>query len=675
MRWLVPVVLVCLPLVASAAEEPEKPQKHEETIVVTATRSERAVSELPISTTVVSEEQIQSTPAHTIDDVLRTIPGVNMPLSTAINNTVQSQRFSMRGLGGTRALVLLDGIPMHDPFYGTVEWQKVPLDTLKQAEVVRGANASLFGNYALGGTINLLTRPVDASLVRLDGSYGTNATQHQSLSIDQLLTDKVSARVSHNRFSTNGTFRQPIPGNIDVPGWNDTVVTSARLELKPREGTTAYLKTDLSQIDVSQGTRLSEVNRDIADFAAGVQHATTPSSLLMVSAFHQRENMHIASSSTIGNRESEYIGTDSHIPGRASGASLEWSTQRRGALPFLSVGMDVQEMKADENAISYNRNGVQTLHDIVSGHQKFAGLFAQVSWQPGDHLEVLTSARVDYFSNEGNQHILGGATNLYPSTTSTQVDPRVSVRYGIGQRSAIRAAAYRGFKAPTLRELYRNTQSGITQLLANPYLEPETLLGADLGFEWVAASTHFEVNVFRNDIDGLQVRSPVPGQGPNVVRNINVGKGRSQGLELMANMRLSQRFSVDAGYAYTDSTIVENDIDPTLEGKQVPDVAKHLGSLTLRFRALRGTSVDLRGRVLSRSYGEPANVVPAPAHRVVDVSVSHPIRDWADAYASLENAFDEQYFYVLTPTSFRTGQSRTVSAGMRMKFPTAGWWH
>jgi outer membrane receptor protein involved in Fe transport len=660
--------------VLSAEESEKPPQKHEETIVVTATRSERAVSELPISTTVVGEQEIQSTPAHTIDDVLRTIPGINMPLSTALNNTVQSQRISMRGLGGTRALVLLDGVPMHDPFYGTVEWQKVPLDTLKQAEVVRGANASLFGNFALGGTINLLTRPVDASLVRVDGSYGTNATQHQSLSVDQILTDRLSARLSHNRFSTNGTYRQPIPGNIDVPGWNDTAITSARLEFKPNDGTTAYLKVDSSQIDVSQGTRLSKVLRDITDFATGVQYALTSNSLLSTSVFHQRENMHLFSSGTIGNRENEYVSTDSRIPGRATGASLEWSTQRRGSVPFLSVGVDVQDVKADEDGISYNRNGVQTLHDVVGGHQKFAGVFAQVSWQPIDRLEVLSSARFDYFSNVGQQQIVGGALNPYPSAESKQFDPRVSVRYGLGARSAIRAAAYRGFKAPTLRELYRNTQSGITQLLANPYLEPETLLGADLGFEWAAAGTHVELNVFRNDIDGLQVRTPVPGQGPNVVRNVNVGTGRSQGIEAMADVRLSQRWSIDAGYAYTDSTILENKIDPTLEGKQVPDVPKHMGSLSIRFHALSGTSIDVRGRVLSRSYGEPANVVPAPAHRIVDVSVSQPIRSWIDAYARLENAFDEQYFYVLTPTSFRTGQSRAFSAGMRMRFPTSGWW-
>lgn len=671
MRLFVLLLFAC----AVTAQEEAPPQKHKETIVVTATRSERAVSELPVSTTVVSEDEIKATPAQTVDDVLRTVPGVNMPLSTAVNSGVQSQRLSMRGLGGTRALVLLDGVPMHDPFYGTVEWQKVPLDTLRQAEVVRGANASLFGNYAVGGTINLITRSVDESLVRLESSYGTNATQKQSLTIDQLLTDKLNARVSHHRFSTNGTYRQIVPGAIDVPGWNDTAVTSARIEYKPSDITSAYFKASTSQVDVSSGTKLSYVKRDIADFASGIQHALTQSSLLSATAFHQHETMRIASSGTIGNREAEYVSNDSHIPGNASGASLEYSLQRKGALPFLSVGIDVQDMEADEDGIGYNRNGQPILHDVVTGHQRFAGIFGQMSWQPTNRLEVLTSARVDYFQNDrGAKRVVGGEETLYPSATSTQLDPRVSFRYGTSARTALRGAAYRGFKAPTLRELYRDTQSGITKLLANPYLEPETLVGADLGFEWAASRAHVEVNVFRNDIEGLQVRTAVPGQGPNVVRNENVGKGRSQGLEFMTDVRLSQRFSVNAGYTYSDSKIVENKVDPTVEGKQIPDVAKHYGTLALRFRAARGTAIDLRGRVLSRSYGEPANVVPAPAHRILDVSVSHPVRSWMDAYALLENALDEPYFYVLTPTSFRTGQSRTFSAGVRMKFPTGGLW-
>src|ERR1700712_5460850 len=104
---------------SDSAKEPVK-----ETIVVTAPRSPRTLSEVPVSTTVIREEDLRSTPAIAVSDVLRTIPGVNMPLGNEAATNVSGQRISMHGLGGTRALVLLDGIPLHDPYYGTVEWQK-----------------------------------------------------------------------------------------------------------------------------------------------------------------------------------------------------------------------------------------------------------------------------------------------------------------------------------------------------------------------------------------------------------------------------------------------------------------------------------------------------------------------------------------------------------------------
>jgi len=670
-RFALPLLIcIAVPAAASDAVATKEKPKVEETIVVTATRSERAVSELPISTTVLREAEIKATPAITIDDLLRTIPGVHMPLSSTASTTVQSQRFSMHGLGGTRALVLLDGVPMHDPFYGTIEWQKVPLDSLRQIEVVRGGNASLFGNFALGGTINLLTRPVDQSELRLDTSYGSNATQRIGLTVDQAVTERFGLRLSHHRFNSDGTIRIPTPGLVDVPGWNDTAITNARAEYRPSDRTSAFLRASKSQIDVSQGTVLSQVKRGIFDVSAGAQHALGRGSLLSTTLFHQDEKLRIANTTVTTTRSSEFISTSSRIPGNNSGGSLEWSMQRSGAVSFIAAGVDVQDTEATEYADSLNRNAVVTQRDALTGHQRFAGVFAQASWHPTARLEILTSARLDSFTNDRAADVIeGGATITYPSTKSTQLDPRVSFRYAVGEHSALRGAAYRAFKAPTLRELYRNTQSGSTLLLANPNLEPETLVGAELGVEWAAARTHLEINAYRNDIDGLQVRAQVPGQPPNVVKNFNLGTGRSQGVEASADVALSSRFSLKAGYTFADTKITESP-DLTLLGKQFPDAARHIGSLAVRYRGDGGTMVDLRGRTVSRSYGEPANVVAAPAHRILDIAVSQPVRSWIEVYALLENAFDVHYFYVLTATSFRNGQPRTFTGGVRLHVPT-----
>lgn len=669
MRAVALLMSVCMSTGVLAEDEPPKV---DETIVVTATRSERAVSELPVSTTVLREKEIEAAPAASVDDLLRTIPGVHMSIISSTGSTPSNQRISMHGLGGTRALVLLDGIPLHDPYNGTVQWQKVPLNSLRQIEVVRGGNASLFGNFALGGTINLLTRRVETSGVALDAAYGTNATVRTGISVDQLLTPRLAVRLTHNGTESEGFYRVPDPGPVDVRARTENATTTARIDWDPSERTRFFTRASAGKIDVSQGTAISFANRDIFEMSAGMQTGIGASSLLTTNAFYQRQTERNAQSTILGARESEFRSQDGTIPARVAGASVEWSTQRRGAIPFVSVGMDLQQIEASEDRLSFARSGALTARTQVEGRQRFAGVFAQSSWQPSDRFEVLASARFDYFRNDnGVEAIAGGATTIYPASTSKQFDPKLSLRYAIGARSAVRASAYRAFTAPTLRDLYRTNQTGTSLILGNPYLEPEKLVGAEVGYEWANDRAHLELNVYRNEIDGLHSRAQVPGRPPNVFRNMNLGTSRSQGLELMFDTRLGRGFSVNASYTYADSRVIE-DPNPSLVGNWTPEVPPHIGSCGIRYRGNDGMSVDLRGRVVSRSYGDAENRALAPAHRVVDVSLSRPIRSWIDAYAVLENIFDEQYYLALTPTALRSAPPRTISGGVRMRIATGG---
>jgi outer membrane receptor protein involved in Fe transport len=673
------LLVLCFILLASSlrAEEPPAgtaPPKVDETIVVTATRSERSVSELPVSTTVISEKQLDTAPATFVDDLLRTVPGVHMNLAGSASSLTTGQRISMHGLGGTRALVLLDGIPIHDPYFGTVQWQKVPLDSLRQVEVVRGGGASLFGNFALGGTINLLTRPVTDNNLRVDLASGSSSLQRAALTVDHVVNDKLGLRLSHNRFNSDGYYRVPNPGPVDILGWNDTWTTSARADYTVSEGMSGFVKANLSKIDLSQGTPVGTDKRDIFDVSVGMHRALGSSGLVSATIFYQDQDEEAVSGTIIGARESEFRSQISTIPSGAIGASLEWSTQRRGAIPFFSVGADVQRVESKEHRLSYNRTGALTQEAQLTGSQQFAGVYAQASWRPlaqrGDRLEILASARFDYYKNyDGSDLVVNGLQTRYAEATTTQVDPRVSFRYALAKTTAIRGAVYRAFKAPTLRDLYRTNQTGTTLTIGNAFLKPETLVGGEVGVEWASARAHLEVNIYRSDIEGLQGRAQVPGQ-PNVFYQLNLGKSRSQGVEAMADVRLSPRLALNLGYTYADSIIVE-DPNPTIEGRIIPEVVPHIGSIGLRFAGRDSTIVNLRYRVLSRSYGDSANLAVTPAHRVLDVSASRPVRPWLDVYATLENALDEAYYYALTPLAARSGQPRTFSIGIKMNVPTS----
>lgn len=650
-----------------AGHSKEAEVKVEETILVTATRAERALSELPVSATVVTAERLQSAPVRSVDDMLRSIAGVQPSIVSSSGSTPTNQRFSMHGLGGTRALVLLDGIPLHDAYSGLVQWQRVPMDTLRQVEVVRGGNASLFGTFALGGTVNLITRPAEANVAAADLSYGSFGTTRSSLRVEHTVGPRLALRVTHHAIDTSGFDRVPNPGPIDVPAWGDSASTAARGDFLVSDLTRAFLTTSAGRFDISQGTPSTYSKRDAFDAAAGLDHASATSGAIVARMFYQRQNERLTNSSLIGDRVSEFLSQDALIPSNAVGGTIEWSRARVGSIPFVSLGADVRQVTASESRMTFNRAGNVTQRNSLQGRQRFAGVFAQASWEPSARIEVLASGRFDFYRNQdGTDAIAGGARTVYPDTSSLQFDPRISVRYSLGSTSAVRASAYRAFNAPTLRDLYRNSQTGNSLLLGNPSLEPETLTGGEIGVERAGSRGRVELNFYRNVVDGLQSRAPVAGRGPNVTQYVNAGKARSQGVEMILAYTIAKRWSADASYTYADS-IVTDDPSPQLRGKRIADVPRDAGSLSMRYHGDRGTTFEVRGRSVGRCYGDATGTALSPAHRVVDLSLTQAVRPWADVYLVGENIFDELYYQALAVNSFRTGLPRSITAGIRVR--------
>src|SRR5262245_56429859 len=137
------------------------PGRIEQQVVVTATRSEQRMGDVPASVNVLSGEEIRQSPAVVADDVLRQVPTFSLfRRSSSISSHPTTQGVSLRGIGPSgvsRTLVLLDDVPFNDPFGGWVYWTRVPLENTDRIEVVDGSTSSLYGNYAMGGVINIVT--------------------------------------------------------------------------------------------------------------------------------------------------------------------------------------------------------------------------------------------------------------------------------------------------------------------------------------------------------------------------------------------------------------------------------------------------------------------------------------------------------------------------------------
>ncbi|HEX7836868.1 MAG TPA: Plug domain-containing protein, partial [Kofleriaceae bacterium] len=179
-----PRLALLLVLVAPAsawADDPVPPAPPpafpDEVIVVTGLRLPRPEKDVPAATTVIDHAQIESSPDTLADDLVRTAPttGTFRRSSSAIADPT-SQGLNLRGVGPSgvsRALVLRDGLPVNDPFGGWVYWRAMSLLGIDRVEIVPSGASALFGNFALGGVLQVISRPIDGAALDAVAAGGT----------------------------------------------------------------------------------------------------------------------------------------------------------------------------------------------------------------------------------------------------------------------------------------------------------------------------------------------------------------------------------------------------------------------------------------------------------------------------------------------------------------------
>jgi iron complex outermembrane receptor protein len=188
-------------------------------MVVNATRSDTPLNQIPLNTTILTPQVLELAPDQTLDQVLKNVPGTFLNDVPYYQKDPTGQSINVRGLGFGRTLVLIDGLPANDAFYGTVQWNLVPLSSVESVEFVRGGVSNLWGNYGMGGVININTKTPKNSSQDVSASYGAFNTTNIAVSKDIVTSDALQTRISADFFSTLGyqnyaTISPASPNNI-----------------------------------------------------------------------------------------------------------------------------------------------------------------------------------------------------------------------------------------------------------------------------------------------------------------------------------------------------------------------------------------------------------------------------------------------------------------------------
>ncbi|MBS0419609.1 MAG: TonB-dependent receptor [Proteobacteria bacterium] len=625
-----------------------------ESVVVTATRSARAINEVPESVSVVGAQAIADTPGQALDDILRRSASVDLPNATSYQLHPTANNISMRGLGGIRALVLLDGVPMNDPFFGYLQWSRVPLELVKQVEIVRGGGATLWGNYAMGGVINIRTRDPETDELAAEFSGGSFGTYRANAFGSYLLSDSARVAVSAGRNHTDGFMQigPDVRGPVDVP----TAFTSNNAAFRASTDLTSSLKAtarvDYFDNDQTLQTRLSHNAQHTWNYAGSLQQQFLQSADLTLTAFGSDSTFttdNTGGFAGIPENQAEFLENVHRTPVKDVGISLAWSHPLNwGWLRSYSFGTDYHRIAGEDVSDIFDETGTRVRTDIGRGKQRFWGGFAQTSIKPLDALEILASVRFQSFHNfaafDGTPGGLGNA----PDSSESSVDPRVSVRYSLTSVFALRAAYYSAFRAPTLDNLYRAFSVPFGIFYANPELVRESLKGGEVGFDIHTARLRTQVTAYTNSIDNLitsrtlQFNELPPGFFFGT-RNINAGKARSRGLELETQVDVATGWTASVAYNFADSRITANALDPASVDKQIADVPQNRASVSVTYQSPWGLRLTPQFRWLQSSYGDNDHTLAVDAQHIVDLSAAYSISKNAEVFLHFENLFNERY--------------------------------
>ncbi|MSQ38075.1 MAG: TonB-dependent receptor [Chitinophagaceae bacterium] len=627
-----------------------------DSVVVSATRSERKLSNLTVPVTLINAQTIQQTGSIRLTDILKEQTGLTM--TSGFGAGIQLQ-----GLNPDYTIILINGEPLVGRTAGVLDLNRIALGNIKKIEIVKGPSSSLYGSEAMAGVINIITDasnkvPLEASL-RM-GTYNTKDINLNS----GLRSKSIFYQGFYNYYATDGYSIRPNSNNrITTP--INRLTTSQQIKLNINDRTSILFNARLtdetikSNIAVSNGgvtinSNGKEHNTD-ANLSATLNYRFTPN---LKTSFRSYLTNYISKQDLLTISGAPYNDLLNHLFKRVENQT-DWAVGKNlnGIFGMGAVWEGVKSSRYDseklrkENAVQYG--------------------FTQWEWTASDKFIIIGGIRFD-------------KNATYASAWS----PKLSMLYKLNASHKIRLSIGQGFKAPDFRQLYLNftnaaagnysvfgsaqAQKVIGQLnslgqigvLYNNYyllkdLEPESSNGMHLSWEWTPTSkTFINTQLFRNDITNLIEVQQVGTyfSGAQIFSYLNIGRAFTQGLELEFKQNINNHLVFSGGYQY----LITGDKDQIAEIKAgtvytrnasnmstrltmsdyagLPNVSKHKAQLKINYTNQKG--VFANARIIYRSKWAVNNTNGNEVYDNGD--------DFAQSYFSLHSSIGKEYQNGLT---------------------------
>ncbi|MDF2495229.1 TonB-dependent receptor [Sphingomonas sp.] len=646
---------LCLILLPTAAHAQSLPD-----IVVTGRGLDDRPGDRTADVVTIDAARISANASDRLESVLADVAGLQQfRRSDSRSANPTSQGISLRGIGGnasSRALLVLDGVPQADPFGGWVPFPAYATDRIGRIRVTRGGGSGYFGPGALAGTVELESAdPRDQPGLLGSLAYGSR---------DSLDAQASGTFVSGPGFATVSAAYARGDGFIPV-------IASAR---GPADRAAPYEQASAAIRGVIRVAPDTELQANVSGFTDQRERGTAftanrsegaDASLRLVgrgawgySALAYLQTRAFASqfASVAAGRVSASQTLDQYnTPATGIGARFE-IVPPVGSGRDLRLGIDVRDVSGQTQENYTYVAGVPTRRRIAGGSSRTAGIFADGSVEAGAWTLTL-GGRVDRWriaDGQLDEYTLATGVPLtaarFADRSGTEWTGRAGLAFAPVDAVTLRVSGYRGWRLPTLNELYRPFRVGADATAANPELAPERLSGVDGGVTITPVTNlSLTATVFWNRLSNA-IANVTAGQGPGTFPGVGFVNGayrvrqnldaiRSTGLELDARWQTGPLFAI-ASWSHVNPRVEASGPAAALDGLRPAQTPRDQLSGTLGLRQGQWTA-SATVRHVSDQFEDDQNArVLAPA-TTLDAYLAVPITTSLAIEARGENLFDE----------------------------------
>lgn len=605
-----------------------------EEIVITATKTKRALKDVPARVAVINSKTIELSPAMQIDDILRFVPGVNVNRSSGIY--AQRPMVTLRGLSGdeqSRTLVLLNGIPINTSDEGGVNWNRINTNDIERIEVFKGPGSSLYGNNALGGVINLISRKPDKPQELFAAlSYGTFNTVRQDLNI-RIKTEK-------GYYGSISQYFVKSDGYNNVPKANRTPYDKARfleeIGVSARAGNDINpwfnweLQYDIFRDKRGEGYQIHTPEGCYRNFNTNLFRGTikggNKKTQYDVSLYYQLEHYYDINEKLQGGNYTRYdVNAFRSDKGAIASASHQLFKNNT-----LTAGAEWKEGGIDGG--DYYQTAPYDTIQNAGKISTISGYFQDEYALFNNKISLVAGLRFDHVAFSDGEFYSTDPWNTTPAlndNTWNELSPRLGARFNFIEQVSAYLSYSHGFRASILDDLTRSGWMWVGPKYANPNLGPESLnnfeIGADLfPIEKLKISATVWYSLGKDFLYYVSTGDSLFGR--SIYIRENVTNLTSRGAELSLEYQLNPNLNFMASYTYTKSVIGAFDQRPDLVNKQLKYAPVNSASASV-FWQNKIVNTSISALYKDKQFTDDLNSISIDPYFTLDLQLSRPINE------------------------------------------------